>query len=266
MQSINKQLEKSVKVLFTMGLIGQFAFAIYIFIYYGGSALEGNWQKWTDRMINGFLKGDFWGNTALMIHILLAFSITIGGPLQFVKRFREKGKIFHKWNGRIYIVTAIIISLVALYLVWARETSAGGLVGAIGTSTNGILIICFAIMTWRTAMNKNFIEHRKWAIRTYIAVCGVWFIRIGYGVWILVSGFTVPGMKSDLTGWYDRFLFFGSYLIPLFIVEVYFRVKESENVKWQKALTISFYILTVLLIGGSAITSKLFWIDSIFPK
>jgi hypothetical protein len=261
--SASKRLNYSVRALFSVGLIGQLAFAVYILLFYGGSALMGNWDSWTEAMIHGFLEGDFWGNTALLMHIFLAFFITAGGPLQFVKVLREKGSTFHKWNGRIYILTALIISIGALYMVWAREATVGGQLGRIAISLNALLIILFGILTWRTALHKKFVAHRKWAIRTFIVVSGVWFFRIGFGTWFLLTNFNAYGVTSDLTGPFDQFLYFGSYLVPLAIVEAYLFVKESNKALLKNMLAAFLFVLTLVLIGGTAITAKIFWLDSI---
>ena len=260
MSKVNKSLNRSVRSLLCIGVVGQLAFAMYIMIHFGGTAIKGDWDSWTEGMIHGIIEGDLIGNAALIMHILLAFIITIGGPLQFFSWFRTKSRTFHKWNGRIYIFTALIISVGALFMVWNRPAIIGGELGRIATSFNGVLIIWFAVMAWRTGMQRKFVEHRKWAIRTFVVVSGVWFFRIGFGTWFLVTGFTAPGVTADLSGWFDRILYFGSYLIPLLISECYIRVKESGTDRSKWALTIFLFALCPLLIGGTFITGKVFWL------
>ncbi len=259
--STSKKLNIAVRSLFYIGVAGQLAFAAYIFIHFGGTAIKRDWQSWTDGMIHGIIEGDPIGNAVLILHILLAFIITVGGPLQFIPWFRKKGRSFHKYNGRVYIFTALLISVFALFMVWNRPATTGGELGRIATSINGLLIIWFAIMTWRTGMQKKFEAHRIWGIRTYLVVCGVWFFRIGFGTWFLVTGFSAPGVTQDLTGWFDRILYFGSYLAPLFIAEVYIRIKSSDNSLAKKYLTIFLFALCPLLIGGTFITAKVFWMN-----
>jgi hypothetical protein len=252
-------MERSVKILFYIAVLGQIAFAIYMFIHFGLSAFKEKWEVWDAGLMNGFIEGDFLGNMALIMHIMLAFIITLGGPLQFIPYFRKKGSSFHRWNGRIHIITAILISAGALYLVWSRSEHLGGLYARIAVSSNGLLIIVFAIMTWITAIQGKFDIHRKWAIRTYIVVCGVWFIRIGYGTWFLITGFTVPGVSEDMTGPFDRFLSFGSYLIPLLFTEAYFYIQEYGSERLKHNLRIPIYLLCMILIGGTAVTARVFW-------
>jgi len=261
MDKSSKNLKKSVYTLFYIGMAGQLAFAIYIFFHLGLSALNRNWEVWTSGMANGIKEGDQMGNTALIIHVALAFIIAIGGPLQFIPSLRSKYVKFHRWNGRIYITTTLLTSIMGLFLVWYRPIVIGGTIGNLAISGNAILIIFFGILTLRTALQKKFLSHRKWAIRTYVVVCGVWFFRIGFGTWFLVTGFTAPGVTADLTGWFDSFLYFASYLGPLLVTEIYFGIKESENQKFKKVLTIFFALLCPLLIGGTIITAKVFWMS-----
>lgn len=259
-RSATKTLKVSVWTLFSIGLIGQLAFAIYIFIHFGGTAIKGDWGSWTEGMIHGIIEGDPIGNVALVIHILLAFIITVCGPLQFFKYFRAKARKFHKWNGRLYIFTALLISVGALFMVWNRPVSVGGEIGRIANSVNAVLIICFSILTWISGMQRKFEEHRKWAIRTFIVVSGVWFFRIGYGTWFLLTGFAAPGVAEDLSGPFDRFLYFASYLLPLAIGEIYMLTKESKSRFKKYLLSGLFFVLGILLMGGSAVAAKVFWL------
>lgn len=259
MDKSNKYLNKAVYALFYIGLAGQAAFAIYIFGHLGLSAFNQDWEVWTKGMANGIIEGDRMGNTALILHIFLAFIITVGGPLQFIPALRSKQRTFHKWNGRIYIVSVLLTSIFALYLVWARPIVIGGVVGNIAITGNALLIILFGSMTWRTGIQRRFAVHRKWAIRTFIVVLGVWFFRIGFGTWFLVTGFKAPGVSQDLTGWFDSTLYFASYIGPLLVAELYMRIKDSENAKSKIRFTIFLILLCPLLIGGTLITAKVFW-------
>ena len=259
MDKASKNLKRSVYTLFFIGLIGQAAFAIYIFLHLGLSALRKDWSVWTEGMANGIIEGDQMGNFALVMHVILAFFVTVGGPLQFIPSFRSTSSKFHKWNGRIYIFLIMTTSIIAFFLVWSRPIIIGGLLGNFAISGNAILIILFSIMTWREAMQGKFESHRVWAIRTYLVVSGVWFFRIGFGTWYLVTGFTGPGITEDLTGWFNKILYFASYLGPLLVAELYMKAKRSENEKFKGKATVFLYLLCPLLIGGTVVTTMFFW-------
>lgn len=259
----SKTLNTAKLLLFGVGVLGQMLFALYIFIHFGGTAIKGESDSWAEGMIHGIIEGDPLGNFALFLHLFLAFVITVRGPLQFIPALRNKARKFHKYNGRIYIFTALLISIGALFMIWHREATVGGELGRIATSGNGVLIIVFAILAWRTAMQGDFINHRKWALRTFIVVSGVWFFRIIIGLWILLTNFNAYGMDNNLTGPFDRFAYFGSYLLPLLILELYFRAKESKRSNVKYGMSAFMLLLSLLLLGGIAMAAMIFWIPEL---
>ena len=95
---------------FISAFAGQVLFAIYIYFNYGLSALQGNSARWNDTLFNGLIKGDVLGNALLAVHLVLAFVITLSGPLQLIPAIRNRARAFHRWNGRAYILIALIIS------------------------------------------------------------------------------------------------------------------------------------------------------------
>jgi hypothetical protein len=207
-------------------VIGQWVFAYYIAVQYGASAFSGNLAAWNEIMVNGIIPGDVRGNTALLLHIAIAFWITVGGTLQLMPFVRNNARTFHRWNGRFYIVIAFVTSIAAIYMTWARD-QLGGVVSAVGISIDGVLIMVFAAMAWRAAMARRFDAHQRWAMRLFLAVSAVWFMRVMYGFLILVAQGRPPGTTDEMNGPTDLFVGFGSYLIPLAVLELYFWAKRS---------------------------------------
>ncbi len=259
----DKALNATAAFWFLVAIAGQWLFAYYIAVFYGGTLIQGNLGEWTKRMIHGFIEGDYIGNAFVLLHILLAFVITFGGPLQLIPQLRTKSRLFHRWNGRIYILTAIIISLGALYMVWSREAIVGGLYGQIAISGNALLIMFFAIMTIRTAMKGNFIAHRRWAIRTFLVVSGVWFFRVGFGLWIFLNNGSAPGSTQDLTGPFDMFLYLANYLLPLVFLELYLYTKDKANASGKFTMAGTLIILTTLMACGIFMAAQIFWLPNI---
>ena len=254
-----KAFEKATRILFITGITGQFIFVAYIVLIYGGIALSGDYERINKILPHGIIAGDTMGNFALAIHLLLAAVITFGGPLQFIKGIRQRFPRFHRWNGRIYYVTAFIIASTGL-IMNATRGAHGGMVMALGNALNAMLIMTFSVMAWRTALQKNFKAHKKWAIRAFLMVSGVWFFRIGYGLWILLTGFTAPGVNADLNGPFDIFLGYGHSLVPLLIIETYFRVKNIDRPDIKKIATYSLYLLSLLLAAGIIMVGVVFWL------
>jgi hypothetical protein len=206
---------------FIPAAVGQWIFAYYIAVQYGASAFSGNLPAWNEIMHNGLIVGDLVGNIALMIHIAIAFVITIGGTLQLIPLIRNRARAFHRWNGRVYAFVAVLTSVAALWMVWTRD-GLGTVVNDIAISIDALLIVAFAWMLWRTARARRIEEHQRWALRTFMVVSGVWFMRVMYGFAIMLVQGPPPGVGNNMDGPTDIFVAFGSYLLPLALLEIYF--------------------------------------------
>lgn len=258
-----KLLSATGAVWLTTAILGQWLFAYYILVFYGGHAIDGDWAAWSKRMIHGFIDGDWAGNAAVFIHILLAFTITFGGPLQLIPAMRKHFPVFHRYNGRMYIATTLIMSVASIYMIWSREAVIGGLSGQLGTTLDGLLIIAFAVLTVKFAMARRFDVHQRWALRLFIVVSGVWFFRVIRGFWILINDGTSPGTNGTLTGPFDMVLNFAGYLLPLFLLEVYFRAKDSGNQTAKLAMSVVTLGLTIGLGLGIYSAAQIFWLPNI---
>ncbi|WP_448549540.1 DUF2306 domain-containing protein [Thalassotalea fusca] len=256
-------LKLSGAVWLTVAILGQGLFAFYILMFYGGHALEANWQAWSNRMIHGIIEGDYLLNAAVFIHILLAFTISGLGPLQFVPQIRTKFPMFHRINGRFYLTSGVIISVSAIYMIWSREAIVGGLPGQIGTSLDGILVIIFAFITVRFAMARKIKQHSRWALRFFIVVSGVWFYRIIRGFWIIANNGTSPGTNANLTGPFDITLNFAGYLVPLLILEVYFYLQDHNKPVARKIFSIVLCLLTLVTAIGIYGAAKILWLPNL---
>ena len=246
---------------FAVALIGQFLFALYILGFYGGTALAANWQAWNDRLINGFVDGDLAGNAALVSHMALALIMNVAGPLQFVPAVRKRAPTFHRWTGRIYIATAFVISIGALYMVNARPGL--GAFNSAAIQIDALLIMVFAGLTLRFALARKFALHHRWALRTFMVVSGVWFMRVGYTVLGIAFQGDIPGVTSDLNGPTDMILGYASYLLPLAMLELYFFAtdRKSAALKFAAAGLVSIAALTT---AGGVIGLTLFsWLPKV---
>lgn len=205
---------------------GQWLFAYYVAVQYGVTAFGGNLGAWNDVMHNGLVAGDLVGNIALMVHIAVAFVITVGGTLQLIPFVRNRFRAFHRWNGRTYVLIAMLTSIAALWMVWTRD-GLGTIVNDIAISIDAVLIIVFAWMMWRTAAARRFDVHQRWALRTFMVVSGVWFMRVMYGFMIMLVQGPPPGVGNNMDGPTDIAVAFGSYLLPLAVLEIYFWGKRN---------------------------------------
>ena len=99
-----------------MAVIGQRIFATYVILFYGKATATGHNENWNKVLPHGYISGETIGNLMVGSHLLLAAIIIIGGPLQIIPKVREYAPTFHRWNGRLYILTAFIIIAIFIYL------------------------------------------------------------------------------------------------------------------------------------------------------
>jgi|CXWL01.1.fsa_nt_gi hypothetical protein len=242
---------------FVTALVGQYFFGYYIIASFGGEAVRGDWNAWTERLINGFIAGDLIGNIAVIVHITLAFVITVLGPLQFVPQIRRHAIGFHRWNGRAYITTAFVISVGALYMTFTRGTL--GAFDANAVKLNAVLIIVSAAMTIRLALARNIDAHHRWALRTFLLASGVWFMRLGYGLLVMIFQGPIPGTSRALDGPVDIAVSFGCYLVPLALLELYFLSKRAGPAL-KFAMSAALVAATAATAMGIVGAAMIFWL------
>jgi len=243
---------------FLVAAAGQGAFIWMIVAHYGRRTLAGDLAGWNDKpIIKGYVSGDHLGNLMFAVHVLLAAVVTLGGLLQLVPAVRRRAPALHRWNGRLFFVVAYAMALGGLWLTWVRHTYLSP-ISAVSVSINGALILITAAFAWRLAVARKFESHRRWAMRAFLVVNGVWFLRVAIMAWVLMSGGGL-GMNHTLSGPADIVLQFGSYLIPLAVLEVYFYAQRSVRpaVKYGAASLV--VAMTIVTAGGVAGAVAFMW-------
>ena len=252
----DKFLASSAVFWFIIAFIGHLIFVLYIFGLYGISLFQGDFERWNAMMPKGYTEGDIAGNINIGIHLILAAVISLGGPLQIIPSLRKWFPTFHRWNGRTYVSTAIIISLTGFYLTWIRGSTGvpfvidGAFYMDIAITINGILIILFALIAIRYAMARNFTVHRKWALRLFMVVSGVWFFRLGFMLWMLIHQRPVGFDPATFQGPFLTFLSFAQYLLPLFFLEIYFWAQERAGQTGKVSTAILIAVLAIATAAG----------------
>lgn len=247
---------------FLIAALGQLAFATYIAGFYGVATLKGDWAAWNTVMAGRLIEGDHPGNLATFAHILLAFVITMGGILQLTPQVRQRWPRFHHWNGRAYIGAAFILSLGGIFLTWNRLHELPSLANGVAITLNGLLIMLFAVVAVRHAMARNITVHHRWALRLFVAVSGVWFLRVMVMGWILVNQ-GPAGLGERLEGPVGIVLNFACWAFPLLVLEGYLfaRDRGSAGARWMMAATL--ILLTLLMAAGIAMAGMFMWLPHI---
>ncbi|WP_454717147.1 DUF2306 domain-containing protein [Caulobacter segnis] len=230
-----KALRGASVLWFAVAAIGQMAFIGFILAFYGVRTASGNFAGWNDKpLIDGYIKGDDLGNVVFAAHVLLASVVTLCGLMQLIPALRRRWPRLHRWSGRTFMVIALFMALSGVWLAVVRGTYLS-VISAVAILINAVLILIFAGLAWRHAVKRRFEQHRRWAMRTFMVVSGVWFLRVGIMGWVLINR-GPAGMTKDMSGPADIVMTFGSYLIPLAILELYEAAQRSANGA-PKALT-----------------------------
>jgi hypothetical protein len=161
---------------------------------------------------------------------------------------RARFPVFHRWNGRVYLFGAFAITVSAMYMIWVRG-AVGDLPQHLGATLNAALVWIFGGLALRTAMARNFVAHRRWALRLFVVLLGVWFFRVMITLWVIVFG-TVGFDSTTFTGPLLTFLTFGSYLIPLAVLELYLLAQKSPGGVARMAMAAALVILTLVMGAG----------------
>ncbi|KQV36302.1 DUF2306 domain-containing protein [Massilia sp. Root335] len=244
---------------FVVTVAGQLVFAAYVVLLYGGAAVRGSFGQWNTVMTHGHVAGDGVGNAATGIHLLMAATIMLSGALQLVPRLRARAPAFHRWNGRLYLVAAVAASVTGIYMIWWRG-AVGDVVQHIGTSVNGLLVLAFAGMALQRIRMRDVAAHRRWAMRLFLAVSGVWFFRVGLMFWLAVNGGPAGFDPGTFRGPFLSFLAFAQFLLPLAVLETYLvcRARGGAGAHWFMAGVLS--ALTLALGVGIAVATVGMWL------
>ena len=243
-------LRVSAAFWFGATVLGQLLFAGYVAGFYGRTAVQGRPEAWNQVLPHGYVAGDTFFNLVLALHLLFAVAITIGGALQLIPQLRRSVPAFHRWNGRIYLLLTAVMSVGGLIMVWVRGGVVGDLSQHIAISVNALLILGFAGTAWRHARARRIDSHRRWALRLFLAVSGVWFFRVGLMFWIVVNQGPVGFDPKSFTGPFLTFLAFAQYMLPLGVLELYFRAQRRRDPRSQFVMAAGLEILTLPMMVG----------------
>jgi uncharacterized membrane protein len=259
----NTALKAAARLWFLVAVVGQWIFAYYVASFYGGSAVKGDFEAWNKVLPHGHIPGHTMGNVAVAAHLLFAVIVIVGGPLQLLPQVRERFPAFHRWNGRIYLLTAFTTSIVGLFMVWIRGGTVGGTVQHLGISLDAVLILFCGAMALRHALARDLRTHRRWALRLFMVVNGVWFFRVGLMLWLVLNNGPVGFDPKTFRGPFLDFWSFADYLLPLAVLEVYLRTQDRAGTLGKFAVAAGLLLLTGAMSVGVFAATMGMWLPRI---
>jgi hypothetical protein len=258
----DKSLKAATRFWFAVTLIGQFAFAISVAVFYGLTALRGNIQAWNRILARGFETGATMSSTALVGHILFATVISIAGALQLIPGIRNRLPAFHRWNGRLFVLAAFTQAITGIYLtVWVRKLL-GDTTQHVVSVLGALLIIFCAVMALRFAMQRDFTAHRRWALRLFLVASASWFIRLGFAVTLVLLG-PIGFDSTTFSGPLVTFWSIAQYLLPLGVLELYLWAQDRPGALRSMATAVVLFTLTLAMGAGIALVAMGSWVPNV---
>ncbi|HTA59444.1 MAG TPA: DUF2306 domain-containing protein [Candidatus Baltobacteraceae bacterium] len=258
----DKSLKAAARFWFVMALLGQFAFAISVAVFYGLTALRGNIQAWNRILGRGFETGATMSNTALVGHILFGTVISIAGALQLIPGIRNRFPVFHRWNGRLFVLAAFTQAITGIYLTLWVGKRVGDTTQHVISVLGALLIIFCAVMALRFAIARNFTIHRRWALRLFLVASASWFIRLGFAVTLVVLG-PIGFDSRTFSGPLVTFWSIAQYLLPLGVLELYLWAQDRPGALRRMVTAGVLFVLTLAMGAGIALVAVGSWVPSV---
>jgi len=255
-------LKAATRFWFVVTVIGQLLFGLGVAAFYGRASLRGDSFAWNRFMTHGYVPGDRVGNAFAVVHVIAAVIIMLAGATQLVPRVRERFPVFHRWNGRIYMLVAVTTAAAGFYMTWIRG-SIGDFSQHLGGSLNAVLVWAFAALALRSAMARDFKTHRRWALRLFLVVSAAWFYRIGFFLTMIIFQRPVGFDPATFTGPFLTFMSFAQYLVPLAILELYLRARDRADPAGRIATAFGLGLLTVAMGAGIFGVAMFAWVPSL---
>lgn len=255
-------LKAAAKFWFVVTIIGQLFFAFALASFYGLAAIRGDHHAWSRFISHGYVAGDRMGNLAVAAHLMSAVIVMLSGAVQLVPRIRNRFPTFHRWNGRLYMFAALSVSAAGMYMTWIRGT-VGDLSQHLGSTLNAILIWVFAALALRYALARDFRTHRRWAMRFFLVVSASWFIRIMLFFTLMAFRGAVAFDPATLTGSLLTVMTFAQYLVPLAILELYFRAQDRPSAPRRMATAGVLVASTLIMVAGLFAVSMAIWVPQV---
>ena len=97
------------------------------------------------------------------------------GPFQFLPAVRTRWPSVHRWIGRVYVAGCLFSGVAAMIL--ATSTNAGP-IAQTGFTLLAAYWLISTTMAFLKARSRDFVEHRKWMVRSYALTLAAVTLRI----------------------------------------------------------------------------------------
>ncbi len=250
-----RALSLAAKAWYTPVLLGQWIFVAYIIYAYGWPVVMGEIGAWNNHISEAYVPGRTMGNIAVAAHLALAIIIHFFGPLQLVPSVRSRFPAFHRWSGRAFVLSVIIVVAAGAYMLVVREIGSWTLKA--GFIFQGFLILWFAWQAVHYARQRKFPVHMRWATRLFLAASAVWFFRVMIMIWFVLTG-GIGIDQSDGTGWFIDAMT-GLQFLPLVLYEIYWRIKAGNSNRAHMTFAVFLWLAAIATTIGVGLAALGMW-------
>ena len=232
-------------------------FGLYILSFYAAALYEGTMARWNDILPGLYEEGATAATAGIGLHFAAGGIILVLGSIQLMASVRARFPAFHRWIGRLYVLSSLLAAVGGLVFI-AYQGTIGGVVMDIGFSLYGILMFVAAIETYRHAVTRRIEKHRAWALRLFALAIGSWLYRMDYGFWLLLTDGL--GHTRYFDGPFDRMMAFFFYIPNLLVAEAFIRArydKASPGLRLSASLIL--LLATGFLLLGTYYFTLYYW-------
>ncbi|HEY1807758.1 MAG TPA: DUF2306 domain-containing protein [Acidobacteriaceae bacterium] len=233
------------------------AFGLYIVGFYLGALHAGDPARWNDNLTGLYNSRHPAALMAIAAHMAAGAVILVLGPVQLIDAVRQRWPAWHRWIGRLYVLTGFVAGVGGLGFIVIQGTI-GGTVMNLGFGLYGALMVLAAVETYRQARARRFEKHRIWALRLFALAIGSWLYRMDYGFWLLAMHGL--GHLETFRGPFDRVMAFAFYLPNLAVVELWVRGGRLPGGRFSRAAAAALMNAATLIVAiGTYYFLRYYW-------
>lgn len=146
----------------------------------------------------------------IVLHIVSGIVLNLMAPFQFARTFRRRWPVWHRWSGRLLIISGVLAALTGL---WMNQffPAYGAPLKSPGIIVNSVGIIVSFGLSLRLIIGGDVQGHRAWMMRAVAFGLGPATQRIFF-----IPFFLAYGVPSDLA---IGFIVWLGFVLNLIVVE-----------------------------------------------
>jgi len=125
----------------------------------------------------------------LLPHGIAGACALVLAPLQFWERLRQRYTLLHRTTGTIYVIGALVLAPIGLYIQYLDEAQGAARSFTIETTIQSSLMVITTAFGLYFALKRQFTYHRQWMIRSYAVALTFLEVRVIAGVFNLLDPF-----------------------------------------------------------------------------